>query len=88
MDTDALKAQLGNEGFTRVLVWRDPPRAVHPDHTHRTETAHIVLDGEVTVTTASGSHTYKTGDRFDVPAHEVHSAEVGGQGCTYLIGEK
>ncbi len=88
MNRQTLEQQLRSEGYIRVFVWRDAPGAVYPDHTHASDTTHVVLEGEITVTTADGSRTCKRGDRFDVPAGALHSARVGAQGCTYLIGEK
>ena len=88
MDERELEAQLRGEGFSGIFVHRDSPGAIYPDHTHSGLTAHIVLDGEITVTSEGQTLTYKTGDRFDVPAGEVHSAQIGPNGCLYMIGEK
>ncbi len=53
------------------------------------ETAHIVLEGEMTLTCNGVTATYKAGERApDVPAGAVHSARMGNRGCRYLIGEK
>ena len=76
------------EGFSHTYVWQDGPGAYYPEHTHPTVTAHIVLDGEVTVTSEGETRTYKAGERFDVPAETIHSAKMGPKGCRYLIGEK
>ncbi len=88
MDERELEAQLREEGFSGIFVHRDSPDAYYPDHTHTGITAHIVLEGEIIVTSEGQTLTYKTGDRFDVPAGEVHSAQIGPQGCRYMIGEK
>jgi hypothetical protein len=34
------------------------------------------------------TRTYRAGERCDVPAGTVHSAEMGPQGYRYIIGEK
>ena len=88
MNEAALASQLHREGFSYVYVWEDGPNARDPDHTHRTETAHIVLTGEMTLTMAGESRTFGTGERCDVPANAVHSAVTGARGCRYLIGER
>ncbi len=88
MDIAALETQLHQEGFTHTYVWEDGPHAKYPDHTHPTETAHIILDGEMTLTVKGESVTYKIGERADVLAGEVHAARMGPRGCRYLIGEK
>jgi mannose-6-phosphate isomerase-like protein (cupin superfamily) len=85
---DKLEAQLRAEGFRHTYVWQDGPDASYSDHTHPVETAHIILEGQMTVTTAGESTTYVAGERCDVPAGAVHSARMGPAGCRYLIGEK
>jgi len=83
-----LISQLQQEGFSRTYVWQDAPSARYGDHTHETETAHIILSGEMTLTMTGKSTTYRAGDRCDVPANAVHSAIMGKRGCRYLIGER
>jgi mannose-6-phosphate isomerase-like protein (cupin superfamily) len=88
MDQRKLESKLHSEGFSHTHVWQDGPHAFYPDHTHAGLTAHIILDGEMTLTMGGESHTYSVGDRCDVPAGAVHSARMGPQGCRYLIGER
>ena len=87
-DLNSLERQLHSEGFLHTYVWQDGPNAFYPDHTHATETAHIILDGEMTLTHGKLTQTYRAGERCDVPAGAVHSARMGPGGCRYLIGEK
>ena len=79
---------LEREGFGRTYARQDGPWVYYPDHRHDGETAHIILDGEMTLTMAGASRTYCAGERCDVPAGAVHSARMGGQGCRYLVGER
>ena len=88
MTENELARQLKCEGFSTTYVWQDGPNTIYPDHTHPVETAHIVLQGHVTITTKGETRTYRKGDRCDVPANTVHSAVMGPQGCRYLIGER
>lgn len=88
VDPRKLEGLLRSEGFLRTYVWQDAPNADYPDHTHAGLTAHIILDGEMTLTMGGQSQTYRVGDRCDVPAGAVHSAHMGPRGCRYLIGEK
>jgi quercetin dioxygenase-like cupin family protein len=85
-EADALNT-LRSEGFARVYVWHDAPGAAYPDHTHATLSAHIILDGAMTLTHAGTTRTYGPGDRVDVPAGAVHSARMGPSGCRYVVGE-
>jgi len=87
-DEAAHRKQLTAEGFSHIFVWHDGPGACYPDHTHAGLTAHIILNGEMTLTTNAGSRTYHVGDHCDVPGGAVHSARMGPRGCRYLVGEK
>jgi mannose-6-phosphate isomerase-like protein (cupin superfamily) len=87
-DLKSLERQLHSEGFLHTYVWQDGPNAHYPDHTHASETAHIILEGEMTLMHAGSTRTYGAGERCDVPAGAMHSARMGPRGCRYLIGEK
>ena len=88
MDEKKVARTLEREGFRQTYVWQDAPDASYPDHTHPTETAHVILDGEMTLRMGGESHTYRAGERCDIPAGAVHSASMGPGGCRYLIGER
>ena len=87
-DLKALEDQLHRDGFPHTYIRQDGPHVFYSDHTHPGETAHIILEGEMTLTQAGLSQTYRAGDRCDVPAGAVHSAKMSPHGCRYLIGEK
>lgn len=88
LDEKALAKQLEREGFGHTVVWQDGPNTYYSEHTHETKTAHIVLDGKMSLTMDGRTATYRVGERCDVPAGAVHSAKMGPQGCRYLIGEE
>ena len=88
MNEKELMQQLKGEGFGHTYVWEDSPNAFYPEHTHDSETAHIILSGEMSLTMAGRTETYRAGSRCDVPAGAVHSAKMGPKGCRYLIGER
>ena len=88
MDEKALEQKLQAEGFRTTYVWQDGPGSHYPDHTHASETAHIILSGEMTLTMNGEAKTYREGERCDVPAGTTHSAKMGPRGCRYLIGER
>jgi len=82
------KEQLSRQGFSRVYVWQDAAGTFYPEHTHERLIAHIILDGEMTLSMRGVAKTYHVGERFDVPAGAVHAARMGPEGCRYLIGEE
>jgi quercetin dioxygenase-like cupin family protein len=87
MDEQQLILNLRREGFTHTYVWEDGPNAAYPDHTHDVDTTHVILSGEMNLTTGGATRTYRVGERCDVAAGAVHSARMGPTGCRYLIGE-
>jgi len=88
MNLRDLEKQLHAEGFRHTYVWQDGPEAFYAEHTHTTTTAHIILEGEMTLTMDGQTHTFRVGERRDVRAGTMHSARMGPAGCRYLIGEK
>ncbi|HET7840210.1 MAG TPA: cupin domain-containing protein [Terriglobia bacterium] len=88
MNAKEWEKRLAAEGFGDFFVWQDGPGAFYPEHTHRGLTAHVILDGEMTLTMGGQERAYKAGERVDVPAGAVHSARMGTKGCRYLVGEK
>jgi quercetin dioxygenase-like cupin family protein len=88
MNIAEIEKQLHSEGFRHTYVWEDGPDGCYSDHAHPVETAHIILEGEMTLSMAGRTTTYRAGERCDVPAGAVHAARMGPAGCRYLIGEK
>jgi quercetin dioxygenase-like cupin family protein len=89
VDEGTFRQQLHQEGFRHVYAWRDAPNAFYPDHTHPVDTAHVILEGEMTLTCGGSTRTYRAGERPpDVAAGAVHSARMGPDGCHYLVGAK
>ena len=88
MTAEEWKHQLHAQGFRNVYDWQDGPGTEYPEHSHLCETAHIILEGEMTITMNGLACSYGPGDRFDVPAEALHSARMGPAGCRYLVGEK
>jgi hypothetical protein len=68
-----------------------PRNAHYPPHSHNGLTTHLILNGQLTITYPKDAKpeqtTYGVGDRIDVDAGRVHEVWVGGEGCTYVIGE-
>lgn len=88
MNEKEFAKQLEKEGFGHTYIWQDGPNVCYPEHTHVTETAHVILQGEMTLTIGAQTRTYRIGERCDVPAGTLHSARMGPEGCRYLIGER
>ncbi|KAF1989828.1 hypothetical protein K402DRAFT_326597 [Aulographum hederae CBS 113979] len=78
-------------GFKNVFTWTDGPNAYYSPHSHRGLTTHLILRGELTITYPRDEkpvkETFGPGARVDVKAGRVHEVWMGGEGCTYVIGE-
>jgi len=88
MREDEWTQKLKDEGFTNISVWEDMPSVFHAAHKHEKATTHVILEGEMMITASNKTKFFKRGERFDVPAGQIHSAKTGNKGCKYIIGEK
>jgi mannose-6-phosphate isomerase-like protein (cupin superfamily) len=88
MQRNDWERELRRDAFRHTYARQDGPNASYPDHTHPVRTAHVILEGEMTLTSEGCTRTYKAGERFDVTSNTIHSARMGPAGCRYLIGEE
>ncbi|KAF2724455.1 hypothetical protein K431DRAFT_281886 [Polychaeton citri CBS 116435] len=83
--------QVRSWGFGHVFTWTDGPNTYYPPHKHSGVTTHLVLKGSLTMTYPDDGNpvkkTFGPGERWDVPANLKHEVWMGGEGCTYVIGE-
>jgi quercetin dioxygenase-like cupin family protein len=87
MNAESLKEGLRSEGFTRVYEWYDAPGVEYPAHAHKDRVSMYILSGGLTFWFGSEEKVFKAGERFDVPIGKEHTAKVGSEGCTYVVGE-
>lgn len=63
----------------------------YPPHSHAALTTHLIIEGSITLwypqEKDSQKQVYGIGSRIDVDAGRVHEVQVGGSGCTMVIGE-
>ena len=78
---------LAKDGYIKVHKQHDGAGVHYPPHTHETKTAHVIIEGEMTLISDAKSEVYHPGDRIDVPASTFHEATMGPAGCVYLVGE-
>lgn len=87
MDKKLLKQTLEKDGFPHIYEWHDGPGTEYPSHSHKGEVSMYILDGGLTFWFGTEEVILKQGDRFDVPVGKEHTAKVGLEGCTFLVGE-
>ncbi len=78
---EAARAQLSALGL-EATAWSNGPGAVYGAHDHPRDKILFCLAGSITFHTAAGDHALRPGDRLDLPAGTVHTAEVGPEGVT------
>ncbi|MEK7549781.1 MAG: cupin domain-containing protein [Patescibacteria group bacterium] len=87
MNVEELKKKLADEGFIHIFEWVDEPGIEYPSHKHQDKVSMYILSGGLTFQFSDGEVVLKEGDRFDVIPGKEHTAEVGADGCRYLVGE-
>ncbi len=79
---------LEKEGYGNFQVKKDSAGKRIAPHRHDYKLAHVVLEGQLTVTVFGRPTILDSGDRLDVPAGVIHEAVSGANGSEYLIAEK
>jgi quercetin dioxygenase-like cupin family protein len=82
-----LRARLEKDGF-EIFRWSDGPGATYTPHSHDHDESLWVIAGRITFGIAGRDYPLGPGDRLMLPKGTVHTAEVGADGATYLIGQK
>lgn len=79
---------LKSEGFVHIYEWHDEPGVKYEPHHHNGKVALFITKGDVTFHFSDNTtKTVKARERFDVPIGLEHGAEVGVEGCDYIVGE-
>ncbi|KAI9163257.1 hypothetical protein HJFPF1_04859 [Paramyrothecium foliicola] len=87
-------------GFKEVVTWTDEPPALatpftfmnrhYTPHAHDDLSAHLVLEGEMTVLFPDDGNpkkkTYGPGERVDIGIGRLHEVWIGKDGCVSVIG--
>lgn len=75
------------QGFLHVYDWYDKADTKHLPHSHKDKVTMYIVQGSVTFTFADEEIPLSFGACFDVPVGLEHTAKVGPEGCTYVVGE-
>ena len=89
MSLDQLMSQLQTEA-TGCYSWSNGPGDHYAAHSHEYEKVLYCVEGSITFVLESEGKRFelKPGDRMVLPAGTVHSAVVGGAGCTCIEGRR
>ncbi len=88
MDETAFRAELAQQGYADpVEVVRDANLAT-TEHTHEHSVSALIIDGEISVITADGTTTCRSGDTFTLASGVPHYERYGAQGARILTGKR
>jgi quercetin dioxygenase-like cupin family protein len=87
MNPDLAKQHLESDSFAHIYEWTDEPGTIYPEHAHRGRVKFYVVKGSISMNIDGVEHTISEGGHIDVPIGAPHTAVVGPDGCTYVVGE-
>ncbi len=88
MDIESIKEKLSNEGFHHIYEWTDKPDTKYPEHSHKGKVSFYIVKGSILMNIDGIHTTIRQGEHLDVPVGVSHTAKVGNDGCTFVVGEE
>lgn len=88
MNIEDFKQNLADQGYSEATSVTYEPGMENEMHTHEFSGSLLVLEGEFTLVTESGSVTHAPGDTCQLGAGILHSERAGPDGTTFLVGKK
>jgi quercetin dioxygenase-like cupin family protein len=86
MDEQAFRQKLEAAGCDEIAAVEWEANTINESHTHDFSASLMVLSGEMTVTSDSGTTTCRAGDTFELAADMLHAETVGDEGIRFLVG--
>jgi quercetin dioxygenase-like cupin family protein len=86
--TQTFEDDLKRDGFADIETKSVESNKHVGEHSHPFDVRAKVLAGEITLTRAGVSRTYRTGDVFSMEAGCEHAEQCGPGGVTYTVGRK
>lgn len=83
-----IRETLESEGFNNIYEWTDEPDINYPPHKHKGKVSFYITKGEILMNLEGKEILIKEGERMDVPVGTLHSAKVGPDGCSFIVGEE
>ena len=88
MTESDFRQQLKAGGYAEPEVIEREAHLSNDDHTHPFTASALILDGEITVVTASGTTICRRGDTFTLDSGVIHHEQYGPNGCRFLLGRR
>jgi len=88
MDTTRFERTLHDDGFSEIEQKSVAAGTHNDEHAHSFDARALVLQGEIALTVAGDSRTFREGDVFTMPAGCHHIEDVGPAGVSYVVGRR
>lgn len=88
MNTTEFERALRAEGYESIETKSVAPGTHNDGHEHPFDVKALVLDGEIALTVADRSRTYRAGDVFTMAAGCRHVEDIGAKGVRYVVGRR
>jgi quercetin dioxygenase-like cupin family protein len=88
MKAQTFEDDLKRDGFVEIETKSVESHKRVAEHAHPFDVRAKVLAGEITLTRAGASRTYRPGDIFSMEAGCEHAEQCGPAGVTYTVGRK
>lgn len=88
MDETEFRALLREHAYTEPEHVARASAPANAEHTHDYAVRGLILEGEMTIHTASGAVTCGPGEDFELARGTSHSEAYGSSGAKVLIGRK
>lgn len=82
------RQQLKANGFPEPEILEREGNLTNDDHSHDFTACALILEGEISVITAEGTTTCRTGDTFTLTRGVVHHESYGPQGAKFLLARQ
>jgi quercetin dioxygenase-like cupin family protein len=88
MNEVSFREMLAANGFPEPSIVEREAHLVTSDHVHEFTASALILDGEISVVTATGTSTCRVGDTFTLNSGITHHEEYGAQGARLLFSKR
>lgn len=88
MNDSAFREHLRKQGYAEPELIERAPQTYNPEHVHAFSVSALILEGELSVTTAEGTTTCRAGDVFELAGGIPHSEQYGPAGARVLVGRR
>ena len=88
MNEVSFRETLAAQGFPEPTIVERDANLVTTDHVHEFTASALILAGEISVVTATGTSTCRSGDTFTLASGITHHEEYGAEGARLLFSKR